>query len=291
MAVISFAEIWNGRRAAASLDKFITREYTRVFRVITNDPKDEPWVVGSATGLPILFDPYQGQNGAIDLNSRALRIEPRQSEDDPYIWEVVIEYGTKFENFDPANYETGGYENPILRPPDIRWSFVSFQKPIDKDLLGNAIVNSAQDPYDPPVTVDDHRPVLTYERNELVFDPELAIAYMDAVNTDVFLGALPGQAKVAGIEAVRVFEHNLFFWRVNYEIHFRREGWDLIIINRGYHYLDAGESKAINDKFGQPVSSPKLLTAAGAVLPQGGTPTDKTFKVYKELPFALLGLA
>lgn len=292
MAVISFAEIWNGRRAAASLDQFITREYTRVFRVITNDPKDEPWVVGSAVGLPILFDPYQGQNGVIDLNSRALRIEPRQSDDDPYIWEVVIEYGTKFNGIDASHYSANpaSYENPTLRPADVEWGYVSFQKPIDTDLLNNAVVNSAQDAFDPAPLVDDHRPTLTISRNELVFDPSVAITYMDAVNTDVFFGALPGQAKVAGISANREFEHNLFFWRVTYEIHFRREGWNLVILNRGYHHLVGGVSKKILDKDAEPVGSPKLLAANGTLLPQAGTPTYKTFYPYKELPFAFLEL-
>src|SRR5262249_15878222 len=94
---------------------------------------------------------------------------------------------------------------PLFKRPDVRWGFANFQRPgiwtIDNP--SRAIVNSAGEPFDPPVEIDDSRLVLTLVRNEPAFAPLTSLLYKDAINSDTFLGAAPGLAKIAMLSSVR----------------------------------------------------------------------------------------
>jgi hypothetical protein len=279
MAVVSVREIWNGRRGSA--DEKAVREYARVFRVVTDSALDGALVAETAvdpftaTAIPHLFASYLEPGGAFDLTAIARKIEAAQDDQDPLTWHVTVSYSNH------TDQPELGQENPLARPSEIKWSFCQFQKLAVEDAYGTAIGNSAGEKFDPAPEKDDSRPVLVVTRNELGFNPALAYAYRDAVNSDWFFGADPGTAKVQSIEAERHYENNVYFWKVTYTVHFRPEGWRLKVLDSGYHELDAdtGELSIIQDKFGHQVSSPARLNGYGSVLKRArsittGTMTD-----------------
>ena len=310
MAVTSVREIWDGRGGRSS--EAATREYTRTFRVLTDDPTDGPLIVMIGSGLPQVGNAYTESSGAVDLGARCVSVDPQQDQDDPKAWLVTIRYSTA-----PAAATSGlgaggkgarggsgsdpsdDSQNPLLRPAEIGWSFNRYRKPIRKARLyatagavnpdfGTVVpvVNSAGDPFDPLPEVDDSRLILTVSRNEATFDPLFAIDYQDAVNSDLFLGAAPRQAKL-NLSAKRQWDKVIGpYYAVQYDIEFRREGWLLSLLDAGRHDLNR---VVLLDNYGQPYSNDVPLNGFGAKL----TTDDYVFMdyvVYEERPFAALNL-
>jgi len=254
MAVTLVKEIWT-RGREGSYDLKAERTYTRVHQVFTSLVSDDAFVVLAGTGVPRPGDVHPN-----DLGAYCRKVTPRQDDEHPQVWYVTSEYSSKYENPDLNE------ENPTYRPSELNWDFVSYQRPLERDLTGAPIVSSSGEPFDPPVEIDDSRLVLTIVRNELDFDPALALLYQDAVNSDNFLGTYPGQAKVR-LKAARQFETGLFFWRTTYEVQFRREGWDIEVLDRGFYEKYDGRRVPIYDtETHQQVTAPALLNGAGRKL-------------------------
>jgi hypothetical protein len=294
MSVISCEEIWNGREG--SVDQNFLRRYVRVFRVITNDPNDEASIVGAATGIPALYDTYVTAN-ASDLGSRVIDIQPSQSEDNPRFWQVAVEYS--------------GAENPPEVAPDVKWGSNKEQRTFERDIFGDAILNSAGQFFDPPPEGDDSRPTLVITRNETLYNPALATIYQDAVNSDTWtivapamtpFVALPGEAKCMSIEAQYHEEKNYAWWSVTYSFEFRRvdtsvglTGWIKQILDQGRYQRSTDDTNKLTpclDDKGQPVDDPVPLDGSGAQL-SDPSPTNAvwlTRQVYKQLPFTALAL-
>lgn len=275
MAVIAVAEdhkAWTGSR-----DHHYKRTYSRQLIVHTDSKFDGPAIILACQWVPqpgdVYATGYDRDNGA-----RVKNVSCRIVDNDNTTWLVTVEYSSEVEE---------SPENPLLREPEVSWEFQQFQKPAERDVNGNTITNSAGDPFDPAPEVDDSRPVLVVVKNEATFNEARAIQYQDAVNTDQFRGFEPNQAKIQSITGRKMEENNVEFWQVTYTVHFRREGWNLEILDRGYN--EAGGTPIFDEK-GQKPSQPPLLNGSGQKLESSGTPQYRTYQVYKERAFGPLGI-
>jgi hypothetical protein len=286
--ILSVNEIWDGRQG--SVDTKNVRNYTRTFRVITDSMVDGPFqVTDIPPPFPSIFSFYSDPAGGIDLGAFCTKITPRQT-DEPFVWIVTCEFSSKVDN--PEQAQAGDTDkDPLTRPSVVKWSMAKFQRVLDRDVNDDPIVNSAGERFDPPIEIDDSRPVLSITRNEPTIDPANIVAYQDAVNTDTFFGCDPGTAKIDSIEAESAFENGTFYWKVSYTIHFRREGWDVQPLDQGYHHLIAGVPTVNRDpQSGNPYPAPRLLDGSGNLLGTGADPVFLDFEAYKEMPFAPLAL-
>jgi hypothetical protein len=286
MTILSVREK-SGSRGSIN-DQGIT-EYTRVFNVVTDSAFVDAPTVRTATGLPRRFDIYVAASGAFDTTSVCTDVEAEQDDENPLLWTVSAKYGKPSINEDQQD------PNPLLRPSVISWNFQKYQRAVWKDIDGKGIVNSANMYFDPPPVMDDSRPILVIQRNEAAFNPGLALQYQDAINSDPFFGASPGQCKVAGISAQSQTENRYFYWAVSYEFEFRREGWALSILDQGrYRIGKIPVFQKTTDGVDSEVQvvDPVPLNGNGGEL---ANPTPSTlkfidFKVYKSLSFGSLGL-
>lgn len=300
MSVISVHETWRGQ--SGGINDKAQRKYARTFQVFCNNINTRALEVRLAAGVPRLFD-YYITSSEFDLGARARNIDVVQDTLYPLRWEVTVSYDSI--SIDPTKIATpnqtsgssqgGGAKSPEQKPPQYSWDFTRQARAISKDLDGKAILNSAGDPFDPPIEIDDCRPILTVEQTLLTFDVNLAMQYYDTVNSDTFLGFSPGQAKCNGRKGTSRFEENKFVWTVTTEIHFRRDNWiPLEIIDRGFHYLDGTPPKKIlfrDPTDDQPMATPQLLNGNGGIGPIAGTDAQfQQFRVFQSLPFAALGL-
>jgi hypothetical protein len=294
MAILSVDEITG---ATSSVNDKGETEYTRLFRVVTSSPLVANLAVRTAAKIPKIGDVY-ATTTEFDATSLCRRVQPQQDSEAPRVWEVRVEYG-------PPEAESGQQNpNPLLRSAVVAWGFTQASRPVWKDKDGKPIQNSAGDWYDPPPEIDDSRPVLTVSRNEPAFNSSIAIAYQDAINSDSFMGFSPGQAKVAGISATSQTENNFFFWSVTYEFHFRRDGWQVSILDAGRNYKTQDGNLAPIPQLGvkedgttfpmKNTAVPEPIPLDGAGLPiRSPNPSNvkyRDFKVYRELPFANLGV-
>ncbi|HEY2414154.1 MAG TPA: hypothetical protein VGI40_18055 [Pirellulaceae bacterium] len=268
-------------------------EYTRTFQVITDSPLVGAATVRTATGIPRRFDIYATAT-EFDTLSVATKVTVEQDSDNPRLWIVTVDYGVPSINEDQQD------PNPLLRPAVLSWNFQKATRAVYKDVNDKAIQNSAGEYFIPCPEIDDSRPVLTVSRNEASFNPAIAIQYQDAINSDGFLGFTAGQVKVAGIQAQSQTENSKFFWAVQYEFEFRRDGWQLILedLGRNRKWTD-GDPPAEEGKLqaiivsGVPASDAIPLNGSGQPLlnPSPTNRVPRPFDVYKSLPFSTLGLS
>lgn len=259
------------------------RKYTLRFQVITNDLNDGPQTVGAALGITP-FNLYSYGND-LDTGARAKEISIVRGDDDPYHWEVEIDFDSDVEQFP---------EDPLSRPTVVSYSFAQFQQPVWKDVNGQSIVNSAGFYFDPPVEVDQSRLIVTMTRNEPVFDPAVAVNYQDGVNSDPWYGFSAGTVKVQSITGTLEQENGEWFWRVVYEFHVRWDGWTLSVLDQGlYQKGGSGQNpKPCTDNSGNQLVEPALLDGAGNQLanPSPATAVYRNFTVYRSVAFASLAL-
>jgi hypothetical protein len=281
MPVISIQDISGGGGQADDKGNW---SYKRRLRLITNSVADGPVTILNTAGVPRPYDPYVTPS-EYDFGALCKNVEPTQDPDNPYLWHVEAEYSTDTEL--AAWYN----KDPLQRPSRTSWSTERFRKAMEKDETGAAVVNSASDPFDPPIEKDGTILVVTIERNEATFDPSLPVTYQDATNSDIWLGYAVGNCKVESIGADEHWEDNTHYYAVRYVIHVRGDGWLESVLDAGYSaYTTVGVKAPITDLAGRPYSSPQLLDGTGHVLPVNGNPVYINFAKYPSLPYANLNI-
>lgn len=299
MAVVDVYEVIAKQSGSVELGPL--RRYSRLFIVITNDIKDGPKIAREGIdGAPwniVMGAPYVAGNDS-DSGAHVVRINPqRHKDDEATIWDVQVDYST----------ENTGVDNPLDEPAEFSLEMANYQKAIDKDLDDKPIANSAKQPFDPPVEIDDSRPVLVIVKNRAIadFDLSTVLTYQDATNTDVVYGFAAYVWKIQMSVRTVTVDSGFQYWQVTYMLHGRRELWfPLKVLNQGYYKLvteggvkvrkliregDGGDDKS-------PLTAPVPLNASGEpiALTAGGAlataATYEDFNVYKKLAFAPLDL-
>jgi len=229
------------------------------------------------------------------LYVKSVHVEPGEG---PFAYHVTVTYGSVT---DP--YSSTGHEpvHPLLEPPEISYSFVTVTEPVDIDITGAPITNSAGELFDPPITREFHDLVLRIVRNEAGFNALLAAEYKGAVNSDVWYGFAAETIRCVVFDGVQRRVAGLIYWRVTYELHIRWDGWRKRVMDAGYIELNvAGDDYQkikIEDpdtKIKEAVTSPWPLDGAGRALTpaqkKAGTAYWKLWPLYPLKPFSVLGL-
>lgn len=331
MAVLSVKETFDGRESFSEDGR--SRDYTRVFVVETDSITD--WELSSildaadpstALTIPQISESLPGEPTMI---VRSVRWE---STDNPLIGRAVVRYSTQsdFAGFSPDDF-TGDpdfIDNPLARPANVSFSFVKEEVAAEfaydraTQLAGGGnglgrttpVLNSASQPFDPPITTIESYLRMTWVQNFSSFPITEAWLYADAVNDDqVFLGSfpiLPFTGKVDSITGNSIYESGSWYWQVTYTIDFRFDRW--IPTNQQEHgpgvFYDTGRAElvedppmsnqyknvVITDGQGYSMSEPVPLDGQGrlktTLTGNQVIPAKLRFSLYKVLPFASLAI-
>jgi len=272
------------------------RSYQRKFRVLTNGQFMGPAMVINQFGT-LYGDLYTPSYNAAEADPfayvQSLDVEP--DGEDGIGWIITVGYGW----YDPNNAGGGPAQNPLLMPIDVSWDFRDHETVLDVDQSGNAVLNTAGDPYDPPIVIDDPRLVLTVVRNEATFNVGWALTYRNAVNSDPFAGFPPLCCKVLNISSKNQWHQDQgWYSQTNYQFEFispqvdydSQYGFRKRIISQGYRAISVVTGKPYHVTFkGVPVNSPVLLDKNGYLLTSSQQPYFQTFQAYPELPFEAFG--
>lgn len=209
MAIVSVNERHHGR--TGTRDKKDS-SLVRVFIVRTNSKGDGVGNVSNAIGIPRIGDAYN--NGTeINLNYRAVRIEPRQMDESPYVWEVTVGY-------EVTNQDD---EDPTNDPPVYAWSTANERVEMLKDSEGVKAVNVIGDPFDPAAEMDKAFTILTIERNEATYDSVAMDAYRNTLNKEPAFGYEKREGLLKAISARSQYDPDIGeYWKVTYELHFKK---------------------------------------------------------------------
>lgn len=286
---MTIKELPNQRTAAINAQR--QRSYARTWRVIVDSAAVGPGAARDA--VPVAVGNTYSTGSETDAGAFCLAINAvDEGASDGKSYLVTATYGPP--ELAPSRTEA---DNPLDEPFELSWGGLSLEKVLDIDEDGYAIVNSAGEPFDPPVTVEDNLPILNIVRNEsrASFDPTLIYRYRRARNSDAFWGADPGQVRIMPITAEYPWHPACGrYWRVTYQFVFNDEGWTRKLLDLGFRTLSGSGSstvlKQVVDAKGVPVSTPVLLDGLGHKLAPGATPVAVEYAVYKSLPFAIFNL-
>lgn len=298
MAIVTFQPLMSDGARSATLDVGRGKAYSQQYIVITSSKEDGPASIlgqlNALYGQKYLIG-YPGGGQDFDNFAYLTSIQLDQVGNDGLQWTCTLNY-----SWYDANTVGGGPEqNPLLMPIEVSWAWRDYELPIEVDIDGNAVVNTAGDPYDPPVLINDPRLVMTVVRNEATISLSLIQQYRNAINSDVFAGWDPYFCHCLSITPKNTF-HQIAGWyyQVTYEFEFitprqaassqapggEYQGFRKQIVNQGLRALKNGQKYHVTYR-GIPVSQPVLLADDGSELALNADPVFNTVKAYVELPF------
>ena len=182
-------------------------------------------------------------------------------------------------------------------PAQFTWDTEEYQRVFYKDRDGEAILNAAGDPFDPPVEGDDSRLTVNIQAN-LANIPVWWASYRDAVNSAaIVIDGYPvdaGNAKIKRMSLGDAQERSgIAFRLLTVAIQIDEDnGWALEILNQGLRCVDPDDSdKRIKcrDEDGDEVVAPVQLDADGEQI-ETPTPATATYieaDIYNEKDFTV----
>jgi len=179
----------------------------RVFTWVSTSPISSTVEVLIATGTPKINDPHP-----LIFTARVRNVTV--SQEGPSYGKINVEY-------DLGALTTGpGDGDPTLQEPELRWSSVQTEEPIDEDINGNPIETpNGEAIFGLTETVYDLQ--LSISRNVLSFSPEITYLFQNKVNSEPFLGFPPGVVLCSNVSATRVFDGSFNYFRLSVEFLFR----------------------------------------------------------------------
>lgn len=291
MAVVSVTEL----AAPASTYDIRGHRYTKRFHVQTSVTTDREATVLAASGIPAFGTTWTGgtdTDTAAVLSSKSAELI---DEADRKNWIVICEFGTQV---DVAGWPSSGdqptYVAPLSRPVRRVHSIIKTQEPMWVDAANKQVVNSAKQSFDPPPMVERTINVVTFYKNYSTFSESLIVEYQDTCNEDDFFGVSQGKAKINSVIPEEVWEGNVGYVRVAWEVHFNYKRWDLLQIrDEGLLVKTTTDAAPVlaKDPSAYPYTQPVLLDGAGHVLdPREGIPQYIDFQPFRRVLFAPLAL-
>lgn len=286
MGVVSSIPVATGD--GSHVGTFLGGEDERIWDVFTNSASDDKWTL-IATGAYPVYGSFHPDNPISTCR------DVIYSQRSKFYWRVTASYSTRPET--QSEKEEREQEDPLNRLPATRWSFNSYTKAIYEDINGEAIVNSAGDYFDPPVEIEEFRPVATVQTNVVAGTlPFNIMDFMGRINSSVFTFA--GQSVPAESARIVVLDlgedkraSNVSYNVFTYAIEFNPDTYVLRVLDQGFRRQGAifVEDILIEDADGNRArpSSQVLLDGAGDILenPSPATAEFRPFDVYESIDF------
>jgi hypothetical protein len=279
--------------------------FTEAYQVL-HDANSTDLDIYSAQGLPYVGQRYSGTDFVLAKRGAIQRVGP--------IFSIVtINYEGEVAPVTGGGGGGGSSSNspsssPINNTPLVDWSNVISSEEIDVDRNGLPLTNVISDPVKglKKLIVDQ---VVTIQRNFLDWNTYLQSRYMDATNSDEFLGWPPGTGKVMDLTANNVIGQTNGYWKATLKVQFRipyrttpERAWWLRYLNEGYYeYFEEVQGPPnqdgvyppnkirIVDEHKKPITKPAMLDQFGKKLTDINAAVWIERQIYDSLPLNSLG--
>jgi hypothetical protein len=257
-------------------------EFERRFVVTLNDPN---------TNASVIVATVNANHGAPHPEVAAAKcydLELNEAYEGNRYWvELIARYRIPDANERDANLL------PWLRP-DI-WKFQTQGVAVPAltyydDSTQKPLTNSSGD-YFEGLTVDEAQQKITIQANRQSFPSALAAAVTNCINDGAYLGFAQDCVKVQGISGEPSVEQingqEVRYWRITSELLCRQTGWNLLLPDVGFNYIEDGVKKRadVEGPDGEQVASanPIALNGTGGKQPADELPAILTRRVYKRI--------
>ena len=154
------------------------------------------------------------------------------------------------------------------------------------------LVNSAFD-FVEGLMRDEGQQKIIIESNRQQFPSALAAAVTNTVNNGTYLGFPENHVKVQGISGEQAQEdingQTVRYWKIKSELIGRQSGWNLLIPDVGFNFIEGGQFKRAFVKGPPPdnedvaTTNPVALNGTGGRQPAGTLPAILNRRVYKQI--------
>lgn len=203
-------------------------------------------------------------------------------------------------HFSQWNFSFGDPSNigdPLAMATRWELDYERMPEPALRDVnTGKPILNSASDPFDPPIQQSGLIHRLTVRRNERYPDFGTLFGLADTLNTAEWNG-IP--AKWAKFSPPRIPQREwsqdggYYFWPMTYEFEINKRTWQAKPPNLGFNAIVGGKKTLITDDTGQPLQQPGLLDTDGTYI-KPPVPDNKVitlkFDIYRDVDWSGLNL-
>jgi hypothetical protein len=276
MAVLSFREVMP-RTFQQRFGESPTAE--RKYVATLDQPTPTPQIISS---IGIFFGASHPEFAYLRMLDASIDEPDRQHAEITYRYELPQQ-----QDLDP---------NPLARP-DV-WSFSTGGAVVPALTYydGNQVkplVNTANEFFENLTTLEaEVRATIAFNRS--AFPAALASSVTNAINSDQFLWGAVHTWQCAGISASQqvevVNDQEIRYWAGTTELIYRQSGWNLLVPNVGWNYLENGDLKRAwvrdpetNERV--PSGSPRALTAQGGLKADGVLPDILNRRVFREASF------
>lgn len=225
------------RNAVIEDGQILKRSFTESYIVTSDDGTDDEGNVYATSGLPTVGDDWVGQNGSTNTGVTVVRVKISDHDATKKLWIVEVDYSSELPDGGNASNPSG---SPTDWSPQIEWTAEKLPFKVREDTSGKPLVNPLGDLYD----VEEYRPlsVLRYSRWQVSFTSATQLAFMNRMNSDVFLGWPPLTALMDEISAEARFIQGFQFWWVTYIVIFEPKTWiEKIPVSGGRYLGTAGD--------------------------------------------------
>jgi hypothetical protein len=217
------------------------------------------------------------------------------------LYEVQITYGPP--NLSRRDEDDTG--DPTSRPWHTQWAWIACNEAVDTDIAGRPIVNSADEPIDPPPTREilDRLCTMRGTLPDTKATRDRLDDYNDTVNSNTVFGYPAGRGRMRTSYERMITSDGRQYLEVTVEIVFRLKlaagtpdycAWDRRILDQGYRekITSDGETvyRTIVGDDGQPVREPVPLDGSGGQLAEGANPVWLYYEEHERRNFGAIGL-
>ena len=268
------------------------RKARRVFTIML-DGADEFYQAGTvarqASGVPRYGELYPNDAGlrCTQINAEALTSS---------FFKITCNYTT----FNYSAADDPRIQHPCDQPAKITSRGTVITVPFDvayddEGELKVPIVNSAGEPFDPPLIKAVYISTWSITKNANSFSDRVAEEVRDSTNSSPYRGYEAGTCLMVAYDATEIITPAYTYFEVQAEIQKRSEGWLRRVLDQGYRKKVKAEDgtieyEVITDKGGVPLSQPSKLDGDGGVLADGKDPVWIDFRDKRQVDWDYLGI-
>lgn len=189
-----------------------------------------PWIYGNDVDVWVWCRP----NKTVQLhNGKQGEIRGRTGHD------IIYAVESTYSNKPLKQCHEYSFEDPILEPPKVSGSFVTYQEEATHDRFNRPIVSSSWEQIrGPSVEFDRSRPTVEISMNVLIFSLPLVAAMMDTVNDSMLWGLYPRMIKLSRVSWERLFYGECYvYYRLNLGFDVNYDTFDRIVQDEGQKVL------------------------------------------------------
>lgn len=256
----------------------LTVEFEIEYYVLA-DSVDQPLIeIINTPGIPLIGD----QDGP----TRAVGHSADNDPNNALLYTVTIEYSSEVDDDSSGASQQGqDFGDPTLWVPIAEFAFETYSEVRLTDAAGNAVVNSAKQPFE--TGIPQKRSIVRYDFDQFepgTTDLDTISDRNETVNDAIFVGKAAKTLLLTIRKATFGFYFGFRAWRIGYSLGYKKDDWRVKRLDIGNTFLSGGVLKPYEDDEGNRIVGP--LDGAGAKQTAGTAPAILNFDTYATSTFS-----